>query len=426
LKNERLAGLAATCLAAASLLPHISLAQAAPASGGSRPATVVTAPTPPGFRACVDQAASDAIRQGAPAAAARAAVAGIAGPDAGVIEASQRQPERRLAIWDYLAAMVDDERAVDGGNAYLSQAPYLRQLGIDTGVDPATVAAIWGVETNFGRILGNRPVINSLATLGCTQWRRTAYFRSELVAAIRVQAHGHVMPEHFVGSWAGAFGQTQFMPTSFWSLAVDGTGDGRRDIIDEPRDALASTANFLRRSGWVRGEAWGYEVRTPAGFAGAVGRDARRSLDAWRAAGFTRADGAPLPGGAVQYGIIYPGGRNGPGFLVGRNFEAVRRYNPVDAYALAVNILADRIKGGPGVVQAWPVADAPLSRVERRELQRGLIALGYDIGAPDGLIGPRTLEALRALGVARGVDLTPDDDRISRSTLEGVRAAQPR
>ena len=404
----------------------LGLALVGTVTGWSSSVAAQTAPSAAAYRACVEQAAVEAIRQGAPAAAARAAIAGIVAPDAGVIEASQRQPERRLAIWDYLAAVVDEERAVDGASAYLTQAPFLRQLGIDTGVDPATIAAIWGVETNFGRILGNRPVINSLATLGCTQWRRTAYFRSELVAAIRVQAHGHVMPEHFVGSWAGAFGQTQFMPTSFWSLAVDGTGDGRRDIIDEPRDALASTANFLRRSGWVRGEAWGYEVRTPTGFNGAVGRDARRSLDAWRAAGFTRADGSALPAGAAQYGILYPGGRSGPGFLVGRNFEAVRRYNPVDAYALAVNILADRIKGGPGVVQAWPVADPPLSRAERRELQRGLIALGYDIGNPDGLIGPRTLEALRALGAARGVDLTPDDDRVSRSTLNGVRAAMPR
>jgi lytic murein transglycosylase len=378
------------------------------------------------YRACVEQAASDAIRQGAPAVAARAAISGIEAPDQSVIEASQRQPERRLAIWDYLAAVVDDERATEGAAAYLSQQDYLRQQGVATGVDPATVAAIWGVETNYGRILGSRPVINSLATLGCTQWRRTTYFRSELVAAIRVQAHGHVAPEHFVGSWAGAFGQTQFMPTSFWSLAVDGTGDGRRDIIDEPRDALASTANFLRRSGWVRGEAWGYEVRTPRGFTGSIGREARRSLDSWRTAGFVRADGSPLPAGAAQYGIIYPGGRDGPGFLVGRNFEAVRRYNPVDAYALAVNILADRIKGGPGVVQPWPVSDPPLSRVERRELQRGLIALGYDIGNADGLMGPRTLAALAAFGAAQGIDPTPDNDRIARSTLNFVRAAQPR
>jgi lytic murein transglycosylase len=396
-----------------SVLSAILVATAVPAQAQS-------------FAACVQAAASEAIRQGAPAAEARAAIAGISAADQTVIEASQRQPERRLAIWDYLAAMVDEERVSDGIAAYASQRDHLRGLGVSSGVDPATIAAIWGVETNYGRILGNRPVINSLATLGCTQWRRTAYFRSELVAAIRVQAHGHVAPEHFVGSWAGAFGQTQFMPTSFWSLAVDGTGDGRRDIIDEPRDALASTANFLRRSGWVRGEPWGYEVRMPAGFSGAVGREARRSLDGWRAAGFTMADGAPLPTGTGQYGIVYPGGRNGPGFLVGRNFEAVRRYNPVDAYALAVLILSDRIKGGPGVVQAWPTADPPLSRNERRELQRGLIALGFDIGTPDGLIGPRTQEALRAFGAARGIDPTPDNDRIARSTLEAVRAALPR
>lgn len=327
-----------------------------------------------------------------------------------------------MAIWDYLAGLVDDERAADGAAAFLREEAKLRALGVSTGVDPATIAAIWGVETNFGRILGKRKVIPSLATLGCTQWRRTAFFRSELVAAIRVQAAGHVTPEGFVGSWAGAFGQTQFMPSTFWRLAVDGNGDGRRAIIDEPKDALASTANYLRASGWVRGQAWGYEVAVPRGYAGTRGRTAKRPLTSWIAAGFVRADGRPLPATTAGYGLIQPGGPNSPGFLVGRNFDAVYAYNPAEAYALAVNLLADRIKGGPGVIGRWPTDDPPISRSERREAQRLLNALGYDVGEPDGLIGKRTRDAILAYNAARGA---PRSDRAGLKLLQALRATAP-
>lgn len=397
-----------------------------PAPRVSSPSPIVT-PTPlrpdPNFIACVDRARAAAVAQGAPAPEARSAVQLILAPDPEIIAASQVQPEFRMPIWDYLAGLVDDERVVDGGRAYLSQQDFLRDLGVRTGVDPATIAGVWGVETNFGKILGKRKVIPSLATLGCTNWRRTAFFNSELVAAIRVQAAGHVSPDHFIGSWAGAFGQTQFMPSTFWRLAVDATGDGHRNIIDEPKDALASTANYLRNSGWVRGQTWGYEVRIPNGYRGPQGRTTKRPLTTWRAAGFVRGDGSPLPDNAIAYGLITPAGLDGPGFLVGRNFDAVYAYNPAESYALAVNLLADRIKGGPGVVGRWPTDDLPLQRSGRRELQTLLLALGYDIGEADGIVGPKSRSAI---GDMQRKAAMVADGRAGEKSLAAARAAVAR
>jgi lytic murein transglycosylase len=387
------------------------------------PNTQVPLRADPTFMACVNRARAAAVAQGAPEGPARAAIVNIIAPDPEVIAASQVQPEFRLQIWDYLAGLVDDERVADGAAAFLTQQNYLRDLGIQTGVDPATIAGVWGVETNFGRILGKRRVIPSLATLGCTNWRRTAFFNAELVAAIRVQAAGHVLPEHFIGSWAGAFGQTQFMPTTFWRLAVDGNGDGRRDIIDEPRDALASTANYLRNSGWVRGQTWGYEVRIPSGYRGPSGRTNKRPLSSWRTAGFVRGDGSALPANGINYGLITPAGPNGPGFLVGRNFDAVYAYNPAESYALAVNLLADRIKGGPGVVGRWPTDDLPLSRVGRRELQGLLLQLGYDIGAADGIVGPKSRAAIADMQRKAGMTV---DGRAGEKSLAAALSAVAR
>jgi lytic murein transglycosylase len=377
----------------------------------------------PSFMACVERARVAAVAQGAPGDASRMATQLILAPDPEVIAASQVQPEFRMPIWDYLAGLVDDERVVDGGRAYLGQQEFLRDLGVRTGVDPATIAGVWGVETNFGRILGKRKIIPSLATLGCTNWRRTAFFNAELIAAIRIQAAGHVSPDHFIGSWAGAFGQTQFMPTTFWRLAVDANGDGHRNIIDEPRDALASTANYLRNSGWVRGQTWGYEVRIPRGYNGPKGRTTKRPLSSWRASGFVRGDGSPLPESTIGYGLITPAGMDGPGFLVGRNFDAVYAYNPAESYALAVNLLADRIKGGAGVVGRWPTDDLPLQRSGRRELQTLLLQLGYDIGEPDGIIGPKSRSAIGDMQRKAGLVA---DGRAGEKSLATARAAVSR
>ena len=346
------------------------------------------------FSSCLSSAANTAIAQGAERQRVLAAISNIKGPDPEIIATSRIQPESNLAIWDYLAPVLDDERVQDGAAAYLSQKDFLAQLGISTGVDPATIAAVWGVETNFGKIIGKRNVISALATLSCTNNRRASYFRSELVAAIRIQAAGHVSPNNFVGSWAGAFGQTQFMPSTFWRLAVDGNNDGIKNIIGEPKDALSSTANYLVRSGWRRGEAWGYEVIVPNGYSGPQGRTNVRSLSAWAGANIRRADGAALPNSSAPYGLIFPGGRQGPAFLVGRNFNAVYAYNPATSYALAVNLLADKLKGGDGVIGRWPVREVALPRAGRREIQALLTNAGYDIGPIDGIIGTKAKLAI--------------------------------
>lgn len=346
------------------------------------------------FLRCVTSAANTAIAQGASREAAMAAIANLKYPDQEILTTSRIQPESNLAIWDYLAPVLDDERIQDGAAAYLSQKDFLANLGIRTGVDPATIAAVWGVETNFGKILGRRNVISALATLSCTNNRRAAYFKSELVAAIRIQAAGHVSPDNFIGSWAGAFGQTQFMPSTFLRLAMDGNNDGIKNIIGEPKDALASTANYLSRSGWRRGETWGYEVIVPPNYNGPQGRTNVRNLNQWSAINIRRADGTPLPNNTAPYGLIFPGGRSGPAFLVGRNFNAVYAYNPAVSYALAVNLLADKLKGGVGVIGKWPTKEIALSRAGRREIQSLLTRAGYDVGAIDGIIGTKAKAAI--------------------------------
>lgn len=391
------------------------------------PSRVTDTPSPlrpnQSFMACVERARVAAVASGAPVAPSRVATATIMAPDPEIIAASQVQPEFRTPIWDYLAGLVDDERVADGKTAFAREEAFLRTISDQTGVDAATIAGVWGVETNFGTILGRRKVIPALATLGCTDWRRTAFFNAELVAAIRVQAAGHVSADHFIGSWAGAFGQTQFMPTTFWRLALDGDGDGRRDIIDNPKDALASTANYLRNSNWVRGQTWGYEVRIPSGYRGPSGRRNKRPLNAWIGEGFVRGDGSPLPSNTIGYGLIMPAGVNGPGFLVGRNFDAVYAYNPAESYALAVNLLADRIKGGRGIVGRWPTDDLPLQRTQRRELQTLLTQLGYDVGVADGIIGPRSRSAIADVQRAAGMTV---DGRAGEKSLAAAKAAVAR
>ena len=387
-------------------------------------------PTPPTFstpydaqyRQCVQGAAMTAIAQGAPRDAALVAIANINLPNQEIITLSRAQPESSMELWDYLAMMVDDERVADGQAAFLSQREFLYDLGIRTGVDPATIVAFWGIETNYGRILGRRNVIDALATLGCTNRPRAQFFKTELVAAIKIQAQGHVDANNFIGSWAGAFGHTQFMPTTFQRLAVDANSDGRKNLIGDVQDALASTANYMVRSGWVRGEKWGYEVRVPAGYRGAIGRGNTRTLTTWRALGVKQANGADIPQSGASYGLIRPAGNRGPAYLVGRNYSAVYAYNPAQAYALAVNLLADRIKGGAGIVTPWPTDDPPISRAQRREIQTILQNMGYDVGAIDGILGEKTRTALNGFYRSNGLVF---DGRVASRCLATMRQFRP-
>ena len=264
------------------------------------------------------------------------------------------------------------------------------------GVDPATVVAVWGVESNYGQNFGGRPLLSSLSTLSCFG-RRQAYFQGELYATVKIIQDEHVAPERLVGSWAGAFGHTQFMPSTYLRLAVDFDGDGRRDLVDSVPDALASTANFLAKAGWRDDLAWGYEVRLPAGFdAGVAGRRNKQPMSRWTALGVLRVDGSTLPAGSAPAALLLPAGAQGPAFVVTRNFDAIFSYNAAESYGLAIAHLSDRLRGGSRFVTPWPTDDAGLSRAERRELQGLLIMRGHDIGSPDGIIGAKTREAIGA------------------------------
>jgi lytic murein transglycosylase len=232
-----------------------------------------------------------------------------------------------------------------------------------------------------------------LATLVCESGRRTDFWRGELIAALKLVDRGDLKLNKLYGSWAGAFGQTQFIPSTYQRLAVDFDGDGRRDLVDSVADALGSTANYLARAGWQPGGSWMIEVRVPSGYDGPSGRGNRASLSSWGKRGIVRADGAPLSGGA-QAGLLLPAGPNGPGFLVFKNFDAIYSYNQAESYALAISHLADRLAGYPALRTPWPTDDLPLSREDRERLQRLLLAHGFYDGEVDGKVGPVTRAAI--------------------------------
>lgn len=371
------------------------------------------------FAACLAQLRGPALKAGVSGATFDTHTAGLT-PDMAVIDLLDAQPEFKTPIWDYMAGLVDDERVADGKAGMTRWQADLDRAASRYGVDPATIAAVWGVESNFGRTLGGRPLLTSLSTLSCFG-RRQAYFRGEFFSTLKIIQDEHIAPDRLVGSWAGAFGQTQFMPSTYLRLAVDFDGDGRRDLVDSVPDALASTANFLKRAGWNPSLAWGYEVKLPAGLdtAGA-GRKNKRPMSLWAKQGVTRVDGQALPAGDTPAGLLLPAGRNGPAFLVTRNFDALYSYNAAESYALAIAHLSDRLRGGGPLVQAWPTDDPGLSRAERRELQRLLIAKGYDVGEPDRMIGARTRQALQAAQRELGL---PADGRAGQKALKALKAA---
>ena len=335
-----------------------------------------------------------------------------------------RQPEFTTPVWDYLAMLDDAERVQDGRAAFAKWQDTLQKIEQQTGVPAAIVTGVWGVESNFGQNLGGRPLVQSLATLSCFG-RRQSYFRGEFAAALRILQEGHIPADKLTGSWAGAFGQTQFMPSTFFANAVDFDGDGRRDIVDSVPDALASTARFLQNAGWRRGQPWGFEVRLPKGFdTSDASRKNKQPVAAWRRAGLTLASGQPLPDDLPSAGLMVPAA-GGPAFLVGRNFDALYRYNASENYALAIAHLADLIADPAAplaFVTPWPTDDPGLSRAENRELQTLLLGRGHDIGAADGLIGAKTREAIKAEQQRLGMKA---DGRAGQKLLAALRASAP-
>ena len=369
-----------------------------------------------GFQSCLSNLRAPARAAGVSDATFARHTQSLA-PDMSVIEKLDNQPEFRTPIWDYMAGLVDEER-VEQGRALLAQhRETLAKVEARFGVDPATVVAVWGVESNFGQSFGSYPLTQALGTLSCFG-RRQAYFRGEFYATLRILQAGDIAPERLVGSWAGAFGHTQFMPSTFERLAVDFDGDGKRDLIDSTTDALASTAHFLQKAGWQNGLPWGYEVKLPPGFSTAgEGRRSKRPMSEWAAKGLRRVDGSPLPTSGSA-GLMALAGPQGPAFLVTRNFDAVYSYNAAESYGLAIAHLSDRLRGAGPFATPWPTDDPGLSRAERRELQGLLLMRGHDIGAIDGMLGEKSRAAIRAEQSRLGVEAT---GRAGQKLLKALR-----
>jgi lytic murein transglycosylase len=396
-------------------------------AGATLLASLLIAAAPPGARAddfprCIGEVRAQAAAGGITAATFDKALAGIE-PDPEVIEAMDRQPEFMLSIWEYLARLVSDKRIADGKRMLVEWAGVLDDVERAFGVERHIVVAVWGVESNYGTILGTRPLVRSLATASCFG-RRQPFFRSELIETLRIAQKGEIRAEDLKGSWAGAFGHTQFMPSTFQRLAIDFDADGRRDIVNSVPDALASTANYLRKAGWEPGKPWGQEVVLPRGYAGPSGRRTRLPLSKWDELGIQRFGERPLTGDTPA-ALLLPAGVHGPAFIVFANFDALYSYNAAESYALAIAHLADRLRGGRSFRAAWPVDDPALSRTQRIEVQERLASLGYDVGSADGIIGGRTVEAIKAFQRSRG--LQPDGYagvRLHRAlTSVAVRAA---
>lgn len=323
-------------------------------------------------------------------------------PDASIAALTRKQAEFVKPIWSYVEGAVTAQRIARGREVAAEWGQTLAKVEKTYGVPKEIVLGVWGMETNFGAFSGNKDVVTSLATLAHLRYRGS-FFRDELITALIILQQGHVTREAMRGSWAGAMGHTQFMPSSFMKHAVDFTGDGKKDIWGSIPDALASTANYLRHSGWNSKLPWGFEVTVPSGLDYRV---IARDFSAWARAGLKRADGAAMPrhGEAT---LFMPAGADGPIFLVSANFAVIKKYNSSDAYALGVAHLGDRVMGRPAFAAAWP-KDAPqLSKRQHETMQRRLKTLGFYNSDIDGRLGSMMREAVRQYQLSHG--LSPAD-----------------
>lgn len=379
--------------------------------GMANPGPIVVAPIPQasagdeaGLQRFVQSFKPRAISAGiSPATYDRAMRLARYNPD--VIRLDRKQAEFSRPVWLYLDSAVSDVRVTTGRQKAAQLNSTLSSIEARYGVPREIVLAVWGMESNFGANRGKMQLIPSLTTLAY-DGRRGEMFQNQLIAALKILQAGDTDPEHLVGSWAGAMGHTQFMPTSYLEYAVDFTGDGRRDIWSEdPTDALASTAAYLARNGWQRGQSWGAEVQVPSGFnMKQIGKGTRKSSGEWSSQGVRRIGGGSLPSGNGS--IIMPAGANGPAFLILDNFRSILRYNNSDNYALGVAYLGERIAGRSGIQGSWPRNDRTLSSGEREEIQRRLTQKGYYQGEIDGLFGSATMESVAAY--QRSIGVTPD------------------
>ena len=378
-------------------------------SAATTPAPVETTPQP-GFARWIDDFVTGARAAGVAEATLHAAFDGVRYLPR-VVELDRAQPEFTRTVWDYLDSTVTPQRVAQGREKLAQIRPEADAAAARYGVPASILVAIWGMESNYGSNYGDIPTIDALATLGY-EGRRQDWARGQLLAALRILQNGDIDRVHMVGSWAGAMGQTQFLPSNFLAYAVDADGDGRRDIWGSMADVMASTANFLQRSGWQAGQPWGAEIRLPAGFdLGRADEATRQPTEQWTAEGVRSMDGAPLPVYA-DGAILLPAGARGPVFLTGPNFRTILRYNNSTSYALAVSLLAQRLDNGPEVQAPWPRDLRALTRSQLQALQTALNQRGFASGAPDGVMGPATRAGLRRYQRSVGLpaDAYPDLD----------------
>ena len=342
-----------------------------------------------------------------------------------VIRLDRNQPEFTRTFADYFTRRVTDGRVRQGRELLEQHRSLLNRVQRQYGVPAHYLLAFWGLETNFGGYFGKIPTTNALATLACDQ-RRAEFFSGEFVAALRILDAGDIERQNMLGSWAGAMGHMQFLPSVFLQYAIDGDGDGRRNLWGSVPDAMSSAGNFLQGLGWEPGLRWGREISLPEGFDyGLTGRGHRRPLAEWVRLGVTDAYGGGLPPLDLEAAVLVPAGHEGPAFLAYRNFDVIMRWNRSEYYAIAVGRLADRIAGGVPLTRDPDTGGEPVTRDAVRQLQQDLAALGYDAGKPDGIFGPATSSALSAFQQSRNViaDGHLDSDAIALvSTAAGASA----
>lgn len=392
--------LALFALAACSSVPPAATQAAAPTVAGASPAASGEAEHEQKFARWVAEFRASARAAGIDEATLQSAFDNVRFVPRAVA-ADRAQPEFTRTVWAYLDSAVSAQRVARGQEKLQQLRPQVDAFTARYGVPTEVIFAIWGMESNFGSNVGDIPTIDALATLGF-EGRREEWARGQLLAALKILQNRDIAREQMIGSWAGAMGQTQFLPSNFLAYAVDADGDGRRDIWGSVPDVVASTANFLARSGWQAGQPWGLEVRLPSGFDYARADDVRQPASQWAGEGVQSVDGAPLP--ALEgASILLPAGARGPAFLVGTNFRTILRYNNSTSYALAVGLLAQKLTGGPGVQAAWPRDLQALSSSQVRALQTALNARGFDTGRPDGTMGPATRRGIRQYQLSQGL-----------------------
>ncbi|TCR06419.1 membrane-bound lytic murein transglycosylase B [Neorhizobium sp. JUb45] len=382
--------------------------------------TPIHAQADQGFKAFVSNFYETAAQSGITRSTYNKAFAGISTPDQDVLQKAQYQPEFKSKIWDYLDSRVNPYTVKVGREMKARHGRLLNAIERQYGVDQNIVLAIWSMESNYGAALENperlHHVPQALATLAWADPKRSKFGRTQLIAALKILQAGDVTPKQLTGSWAGAMGHTQFIPTSYLLYAVDADGNGKRDIWHSIPDALATAANLLAKNGWTTGKTWGYEAALPAGAAKYEGQT--KTIAQWAALGFTRPNGKGFPRGADRATLKLMAGSDGPAFLMMKNFFTIKKYNAADSYALAVGLLADQIAGYGGMQQRWPRPQGTLDISEKFELQSRMKELGYYDGEVDGNFGSGSKAAISAIQKRLGMQ---EDGEPSHSLLKAIR-----